>query len=144
VFEFASHPSTQPLFTSDEKVLLAKMEQNFVARNHTWNQTNTVSRIERIKQEAADKKMKGILFRHLVGSFGASSVLVLILLLSLGLLSILFLPYNCADLCLDPKMVITLIATSSLILIAAFLMVAFLIDTVKMISLPQLRRKQAS
>lgn len=139
MFELASHPAVQSLFTSQEKRLLAKMEETFVARNHAWSQANTINRIESTKRESTDRRKKGILLRFLMGSFGASSVIVLLLLLSMGLLCIHSL-CSLTNSCLEPKLVVTFMVTSILILIGAFLVVNFLVDAAKKVSIPQLLR----
>jgi hypothetical protein len=86
LLELASHPSTASMLTSSERAVLNTMEHGFVGDNHTWSQANAIARHERFRNEGKHQRRKGLVSRILMATFGGSTLIVPMLVMTLGML----------------------------------------------------------
>ena len=82
IIELASNSSTRSLFTSDERRLLARMEQNFIAENNAWRENNAHARLS--KKFGVEVKARFQLHRNLLAAIGGFAAVGLVLVVLLG------------------------------------------------------------
>lgn len=72
------------MFSISERALLKEMEQSFVSENQVWSQANAIARRERFGKIAKMERRKGLTSRILMASFGGSTLIIPMIIMTLG------------------------------------------------------------